>query len=410
MSFSVYTRGAGAAAGADANPIKVMIVDDSVVIRGLFSRWIDEDPELEVVATYRNGQLAVDNLERVAPDVVVLDIEMPVMDGLTALPLMLQKLPHTTIVMASTLTKRNASVSLKALSLGATDYVAKPETNSNVSGNDEFREELLAKLKGLGRIPKRRAEKRRSLGMRPMRAETSAGQQSASASSAAARFDPRAALQRAKQRAETEAPAYRTRGYGSVVPKILCIGSSTGGPQALLRMLGDAKGQLARVPTVITQHMPRTFTTILAEHLQKAIGRPAKEAEDGELLRNGTIYVAPGGLHLRVLSKNGVAVAELGEDEPINFCRPSVEPMFETVADVYGAAALAVMLTGMGADGAAGVEKLGAAGASIIAQDELSSVVWGMPGAAARTGMCSEILSLDQIGPKCARLLEGALR
>ncbi|WP_068087219.1 protein-glutamate methylesterase/protein-glutamine glutaminase [Polycladidibacter stylochi] len=404
-----------ASTGGDAAPIRVMIVDDSVVIRGLFSRWIGEEPELSVVATFRNGQLAVDGLEQAAPDVVVLDIEMPVMDGLTALPLLLKKQPDLTVVMASTLTHRNAAVSLRALSLGATDYVGKPETTAQTSTSLEFRRELIEKLKGLGRIKGRRAEKRRALqSSRRMRVETSAGQKTQQSTAAspvrASRIDARQALQMAKARAEAEGPNFTTRPYGRTVPRIVAIGSSTGGPQALLKVLGDMKGAISRVPVVITQHMPRTFTTILAEHLQKSVGVPAKEAENDELLQNGVIYVAPGGIHLSVAQSAHGVVARLSDSAPINFCRPSVEPLFQSVAEVYGSSSLALMLTGMGADGAEGVNHIAAQGGAIIAQDEYSSVVWGMPGAAARTGNCNEVLPLDQIGGRVSGILEGALR
>ncbi len=370
------------------DPIRVMVVDDSVVIRGLISRWVDADPALAVVASHRNGKLAVDDIERSNPDVVVLDIEMPEMDGLTALPLMLAKKKNLVVVMASTLTRRNAEISLKALSLGAQDYVPKPESSSTISTSVDFRRELIEKLKNLG--PRARP----GAGRRPMRAETVAGK--ATAAQPAARqpaFQPR--------------PHFTLRSYSAVRPRVLAIGSSTGGPQALQVLFRDIGPSIGDIPVVVTQHMPPTFTAILAEHLAKAALRPAKEADDGEILAAGTIYVAPGGKHL-VLEKDGVNTrARLTNDPPVNFCKPAVDPLFDSVAKIYGSASLAIVLTGMGHDGAAGVKTVAAAGGSVIAQDEKTSVVWGMPGAAAQTNQCSDVLPLDDIGPKVVRILGG---
>lgn len=351
--------------GAKADCIRVMVVDDSVVIRGLLSRWVEADPALQLVGSHRNGKLAVDDIERSNPDVVVLDIEMPEMDGLTALPLMLRKKRDLVVIMASTLTRRNAEVSLRALSLGAQDYVPKPESTSEVTTSIDFRRELIDKVKALG-------QRRRNLG--------------------------------------PAAPAIRTRPYSAARPRILAIGSSTGGPQALQKLLADIGTAIREVPVVVTQHMPPTFTAILAEHLAKASLRPAKEAENGEILKPGHIYVAPGGLHMTVDKDGGQVLARLNDGPPVNFCKTAVDPLFDSVAKVYGSATLAVVLTGMGHDGAAGVRTIAAGGGSVIAQDEATSVVWGMPGAAAQTGMCCEILPISRIGPKISGLLSGGPR
>ena len=202
-------------------------------------------------------------------------------------------------------------------------------------------------------------------------------------------------------------PPFTLRSYSSARPRILAIGSSTGGPQALQQLFRDIGSNLGDIPVVVTQHMPPTFTAILAEHLAKAALRPAAEAQNGEVLKPGQIYVAPGGKHL-ILEKDGVASkVRLTDDPPVNFCKPAVDPLFDSVAKIYGAATLAIVLTGMGHDGAAGVRTIAAAGGSIIAQDEKTSVVWGMPGAAAQTGQCSEVLPLEEIGPKVIRILGG---
>ena len=374
--------------GAD-KPVKVMVVDDSVVIRGLIGRWLEADKDIEVVASHRHGRAAVEDINRSNPDVVVLDIEMPEMDGMEALPLLLKARPGVVVIMASTLTRRNAEISLRALSLGASDYIPKPETTSQVTTSIDFRREVVEKVKNLGR--------RSGVAGNQPRAMTALTRSSVkSVQTAPARAMPK--------RADS---ALKTRSYATVPPRIIAIGSSTGGPQALAKLVAEIGPAMSRVPVVITQHMPATFTTILAEHLAKASNRPAAEAVDGEVLRGGQIYVAPGGLHLSLIEKAGQTTAKLSDGPQINFCKPAVDPLFESVAKIYGAASLAIVLTGMGADGANGVKVLGAAGASVIAQDEASSVVWGMPGAAANTGQCSEILPLDAIGPKTVRILSG---
>lgn len=390
--------------GARADCIRVMVVDDSVVIRGLLSRWVEADPALELVASHRNGKLAVDDIERSNPDVVVLDIEMPEMDGLTALPLMLRKKRDLVVVMASTLTRRNAEVSLRALSLGAQDYVPKPESTSEVTTSIDFRRELIDKVKALGQ--RRRSSS--AAGGRMMRAQTAAGRTASQtpASAAPAGYTRLAA----GAAAQAAAPAIRTRAYSSARPRIVAIGSSTGGPQALQQLFTNIGTAIREVPVVVTQHMPPTFTAILAEHIAKAAMRPAKEADNGEVLKPGHIYVAPGGLHMIVDKDGGQVVARLTDAPPVNFCKPAVDPLFDSVAKIYGSATLAVVLTGMGHDGAAGVRTIAAGGGSVIAQDEASSVVWGMPGAAAQTGMCCEILPITRIGPKISGLLNGGPR
>ncbi len=408
MAFAQHTYKAGSTPNTD--PVRVMVVDDAVVIRGLLSRWLEADPALKVVASHRNGKLAVDDILRSDPDVVVLDIEMPEMDGLTALPLMLAKKRDLVVVMASTLTRRNAEISLRALSLGAADYVPKPETNSEITTSVDFRRELLEKVKVLGE---------RARAMRPkrtMRAETAAGR--TSSQEAIGKLTSRApgvpgaspAPGRASVAGAAAKQAFTLRPYSSARPRVLAIGSSTGGPQALQVLMKDIGSSVSDVPVVVTQHMPPTFTAILAEHLGKAASRPSKEAETGDILQPGHIYVAPGGKHMILEKDGGFVKVRLTDDPPVNFCKPAVDPLFDSVAKAYGSAALGVILTGMGHDGAAGVKTIAAGGGSIITQDEATSVVWGMPGAAANTGMCSDVLPLPEIGPKVVRVLKGSAR
>jgi two-component system chemotaxis response regulator CheB len=369
---------------AAADPIRVMVVDDSVVVRGLVSRWIEEEQGLAVAASLRNGRDAVDQIERVDPDVVILDIEMPELDGISALPLMLAKKRDLVVIMASTLTRHNAEISLKALSLGAADYIPKPETNRGVTTSATFRRELIEKIRELGGRRRRR---------RPPRPATAAPQPA-----------PRAPEPAAP--APSAAPV-RLRPFASTLPRVLAIGSSTGGPQALTAVVSNLRGLVPRIPVLITQHMPPTFTTILAEHIARAAGCPAHEGVDGEPVVAGTIYVAPGGKHMQAVKRdNGVFIA-LDDGPLVNYCKPAVDPLFRSVAAAWGGAALALVLTGMGSDGAKGGADIVAHGGSVIAQDEATSVVWGMPGAAAHAGICSAVLPLDQIAPKIVRLFSG---
>jgi two-component system chemotaxis response regulator CheB len=367
-------------------PIRVMIVDDAVVVRGLVSRWIEEEPGLAVAASLRTGRDAVAQIERVNPDVVVLDVEMPELDGISALPLLLEKKRDLVVIMASTVTRRNAEISLRALALGAADYVPKPETNRGITTSPEFRRELIEKIRHLG-------GRRRGLAARAPAAPAS----------------PLRPVGAPAERpvAAPPAPSIRLRPFSLIIPRVLLIGSSTGGPQALNAVISRLAPVVDRVPMLITQHMPPMFTTILAEHLARAAERPAREAADGEPVRVGTIYVAPGGRHMRVASRNGAPVIALDDGPLVNFCRPAVDPLFTSAAQVYGSGVMALILTGMGSDGAHGAADIAAGGGSVIAQDEATSVVWGMPGSAAHAGVCSAVLPLDQIGPKLLRMFSG---
>jgi two-component system chemotaxis response regulator CheB len=381
------------------DPIRVMVVDDSVVVRGLIGRWIDEDPALAVVASHRNGKLAVDDVARSNPDVVVLDVEMPEMDGITALPLLLRAKPGLVVVMASTLTRRNAEISLKCLSLGAADYVPKPESNSGVTTSADFRTEVIQKVKALGQ----RALMRAGRGGAPAapRAFAPAPASSAAPAGPARSFAP------SQPRMAAPAAATQLRPYSSVTPRVLLIGSSTGGPQALTKLFAEIGSAIANVPVLITQHMPATFTSILAEHITKAAGRRAAEGVHGEPLMPGRIYVAPGGKHMVIGKQGAETVVLLNDQPPVNFCKPAVDPLFDSAVPIFGSAILACVLTGMGHDGAAGARRIADGGGSVIAQDEESSVVWGMPGAVAQAGAAAEILPLDQIGGKIMRILGG---
>lgn len=379
MSVAVAAPAVSPAAVAGQPPLRVMIVDDAVVVRGLVSRWVEEEG-FQVVASLRTGRDAVNQIERANPDVVVLDVEMPELDGISALPLLLEKKRDLVVIMASTVTRRNAEVSLRALALGAADYVPKPETNRGVTTSLEFRRELIEKIRHLG------------------------GRRRGHASLLARAPGAGRAIERPPL---GQSAAIKLRPFSPVMPRALLIGSSTGGPQALNTVIARISSVVDSVPVLITQHMPPMFTTILAEHLTRSAERPAREAVDGETIRAGTIYVAPGGRHMRVAQRDAAVVIALDEGPLVNFCRPAVDPLFASAAEAYGCAALAVILTGMGTDGARGAADIAAAGGSVIAQDEATSIVWGMPGSAAHAGLCSAVLPLDDIAPKLVRIFAG---
>jgi two-component system chemotaxis response regulator CheB len=369
-------------------PLRVMVVDDSVVIRGLIARWIGSEADMVVAASLRTGLDAVNQIERVNPDVAVLDIEMPELDGISALPLLLAKKRNLIIIMASTLTRRNAEISFKALSLGASDYIPKPESTREPAAAETFRHDLIQKIRHLG------AKVRRAVPTSP------------SPPLASALDRPREPLPRSPL-APVAQPQLLRRAFSMQAPRALLIGSSTGGPQALMAVVTELGPVIDRFPVLITQHMPPTFTTILAEHLARSSHRPAHEAVDGEIVKAGQIYLAQGGRHMRVARHGADVVIVLDDGPPVNFCKPAVDPLFTSAIDVWQGGVLAVVLTGMGSDGTRGGKEIVAAGGSVIAQDEASSVVWGMPGAAANAGICAAVLPLNQIAPKLVRLFSG---
>jgi two-component system, chemotaxis family, protein-glutamate methylesterase/glutaminase len=376
-------------AASGPSPVRVMVVDDSAVIRGLITRALETDSGIQVVATVGNGQLAVSQMSRSDVDVIVLDIEMPVMDGLTALPELLKAAPDVKIIMASTLTQRNAQVSIEALQKGASDYIPKPSSTGEIHGSADFKRDLIDKVKALGRVRRDRRDRNKAAGgpeAKPVPAGRSA---------------PAAPGGRTSLLSPTSPISLRP--FGRLMPQIVGIGSSTGGPQALFTVLGNLPASF-KLPIVITQHMPATFTTILAEHIGRVSKRPSAEGRDGEPIEPGKIYLAPGDNHMIIETQGTQKIIRLNKNPPENFCRPAVDPMFRSLAAVYGANVLGVVLTGMGSDGAKGGRVLADAGATVIAQDEASSVVWGMPGAAAQAGICSALLPIDKVAGEIARI------
>ena len=366
--MTVLSAANTASAGPPGDVARVLLCDDSAVIRGAIGRMLDSDPAVRVVARVANGQQALEAVQRERFDVAVLDIEMPVMDGMTALPLLLRADPGLRVVMASTLTTRGADIALQALRLGAADYVPKPSVAA--IADDSFRRELLAKVKGLARL--RRRELAPAGPARP--------------------------------------PMATSRPAGREAPLLLAVGSSTGGPQALFTLV-QALGSAVPVPVVITQHMPATFTPILAEHLTRLGALPCAEARDGEELRPGRIHLAPGDRHLLVEGRAGALRTRVSDGPAENYCRPAVDPMLRSAAASCGGRVLVVMLTGMGHDGREGTRAVIEAGGTALAQDEATSVVWGMPGAIALAGLCHRVLPLPALAPYVLELLRlSALR
>ncbi|WP_428484317.1 protein-glutamate methylesterase/protein-glutamine glutaminase [Rhodopila sp.] len=347
-----------------ATAARVMICDDSLVIRAAIARILEADPAIQVVAKVANGRAAVEEIGRTPVDVVVLDIEMPILDGIAALPLLLRADPGVRIIMASTLTTRGAGIALRALRLGAADYLPKPST-IGTTGDDGFSRELLEKVKGLARQRRPAAQANR----------------------------PR--------------PGITLRPAPLAAPRLLAIGSSTGGPQALFTVV-QGLGRTLGVPVVITQHMPATFTPILAEHITRLGCMACTEARDGEILVAGRIYLAPGDRHLLVDGGRSGLRVRLSSDPPENFCRPAVDPMLRSATAACEGRVLVAMLTGMGHDGLEGTRRVVEAGGCAIGQDEASSVVWGMPGAVAQAGLCHAVLPLPKIPLKLLDMLKGA--
>ena len=361
-------------ASSSAKPIRVMVADDSVVARVVARRALKAAPNIQVVAAVADGQSAINRLPTARPDVLILDIEMPIKSGLEALPELLALDPALKVVIVSSLTKRNADICMTALRAGASDVLAKPASNPDAVAT--FSAELCTKVLNLGSL------------RRPKQTSTGAD----------------AALT-ARPRPTTRAS---THNWGEIAA--IAIGSSTGGPQALTATLNKWSAQGATQPVFITQHMPPMFTRSLAEHIARISGAIAREAVHGEVVEPGRIYLAPGDMHMQVADKHGAIRIMLNDGALVNFCRPSVDPMLMSLAEAYGSRLLTVILTGMGKDGLRGVEVAAAAGSSVIVQDEASSAVWGMPGAVANAGLAHEIIPIEFMADRLAELARGRRR
>ncbi len=343
--------------------IRVLVVDDSVVIRHLLRQALHEDPDIDVVGVEGSGAAALARIPELKPDVVTLDIEMPEMDGLETLRRIRKQFPRLRTIMFSTLTTRGGSATFEALSLGADDYVAK---HSNVGSLDRslavLRSELVPKIKQFFALP----------------------------------AAPPAAV---KPAVKLSPMAVRP----TVQPLVLAIGVSTGGPQALGKVIPDLPASF-RLPVLIVQHMPETFTRLLSERLNSQSRLEVLEAVEGMEVTRGRVIVARGNHHLRVRRTGNGTVTQLDQGAHINSCRPSVDVLFESLAECYRGAVLSVVLTGMGSDGLRGTKALKAVGAYSVVQDQATSTVWGMPGSVAQAGLADRILPLEQVAAELVRL------
>jgi len=346
--------------------IRVLVVDDSVVVRRLVTDILSSDPRIEVVGTAANGKVALAKIPQVNPDLVTLDVEMPVMDGLTTLRELRKDYPKLPVIMFSTLTDRGASVTLDALERGANDYVAKPANVGSVTASMEaVRSQLVPKIVALCSRTRPVAPPIAT----PVRPRPTVG-------------------------AATTALTAPLDAGGKV--EVLAIGASTGGPDALSTVLSALPANLP-VPVVVVQHMPPVFTKQFADRLNGRCALTVREAEPGVPVVAGQVLVAPGDFHLRVRTTNGRVRAHLDQGVPENYCRPAVDVLFRSVVDTYGGRVLGLVLTGMGADGARGAAEIVRAGGSVFVQDEATSVVWGMPGAVTAAGLAARQLPLGEV-------------
>jgi two-component system chemotaxis response regulator CheB len=359
--------------------IRVLVVDDSAVIRRVVTGELSADPEIEVVGAAANGKIALAKMAQVNPDLVILDVEMPDMDGLETLARLRKDYPRLPVIMFSALTEQGAAATLDALALGATDYFTKPAGRGGLEDSRRvIREELVPAIKAL-------------CGANGATSEAGSREAGPGRAGPASR-EPATAL---------------TRRCGRV--EVVAIGVSTGGPNALAEVF-RALPAAVPVPILIVQHMPPMFTRLLAQRLTADAKVPVEEATSGVALRPGRAWIAPGGFHMIVVRDGPHVRAILHQEPPENSCRPAADPLFRSVAKVYGASCLAVVLTGMGQDGLRGCETIREAGGQVLVQDEATSVVWGMPGAVARAGLADKVLPLSMVGNEIVRRIGGIRR
>ncbi|MBX3174787.1 MAG: chemotaxis response regulator protein-glutamate methylesterase [Gemmatimonadaceae bacterium] len=359
-------------------PIRVVLIDDSAVVRGALRRIIEPSGDIVIAGTASNGRLGLEAVAAHRPDVVLLDIEMPEMDGMQTLPRLLAANPGLKVIMASSLTQRGAQVTMDALALGAADYITKPTARAGPDALAPMAAELLGKIRGLAR-PHRHLRPATPLRTRAVGPE----------SDSAPIPEPTTGALR--------------RGLGGRAPELIAIASSTGGPNALAQLFKALPNE-CKTPIVVTQHMPPLFTQMLAQRLTRESGRTCVEASDRMPVQPGHTYIAPGDKHLLVERENGALRIRLSDAPPENHCRPSADVMFRSIANAVGGSTLVVVLTGMGEDGKRGADVLRRAGARVLAQDEASSVVWGMPGAVVAAGLADQVLTLPLIAQRIAHL------
>jgi len=350
------------------NRIRVLIVDDSVVIRLLVAQALSEEPNIEIVGAVSNGAIALDRIAQTNPDIITLDIEMPEMDGLELLRRLAQSRARPRVVMFSTLTERGAVATLDALALGADDYVAKAANGGSLDRSmNALREDLIPKIKQFFVLAEHASQ----------------------------------------PRLPSYAPPAPMARRGARSPGVVAIGVSTGGPTALGVIVPQLPPDFP-LPVLIVQHMPPLFTKLLAERLQASTPLKVEEASAGSAVTAGKILIAPGDYHMRLCRHGADTLVRLDQSPPENSCRPAVDALFRSVGETYGGAAIGAILTGMGQDGLRGAEVLRAIGAYVIAQDEASSVVWGMPGSVVAAGLADAVVPLEGIVPEVLRRIDNA--
>lgn len=343
----------------EQSPTRVLIVDDSPSIRKVLRTAINHDPELELIGEADSGQRITEMVHKLQPDVVLLDVEMPLVGGLEALSAIHSAWPGLPVVMFSTRTGSGSSATIEALARGATDYVEKPRAGSASDAILATTEHVLPKLK-------------------------------------------RAHRRAVPLKAPTQAAALGSRLAPNHVD-VVVIGTSTGGPQALSTVLGSMPANLP-VPILVVQHMPASFTAMFAERLDRLCAISVTEARNGQVPEPGVAYIAPGDVHLAVDTHRRLV---LQDSPPENSCKPAADVLFRTAAGAYRSRILAVLMTGMGTDGTEGARDIVAAGGALLCQDQETSVVWGMPGTAARAGLCYQQLPLNDIASEIVRVVRG---
>lgn len=347
-----------------------MVVEANLVVRGLLVRWIKDTPGFAVVATVRTGVEASDHLERTAPDVILFDVELPDDDWTSALDFVLAT-RRCVVVATASRTPRGEVAGRRALAMGAAGCVTKPDAGVGATVSATLRRELIEALhQAVGSVPHGTA------------------------------------VQPAAREANVPPPGgFMIRPFSSIRPRVILIGASTGGPDALQQLVAGLGWVIAQVPVIVVQHMPPAVTTAFAERLARASGHPAREPRDGDPIVPGKLYLAPGGFHTMVRQSAGVPAFTIDDGPSQHFCKPAVDPLFASAVPVYRNAVLAIVLTGMGSDGAKGAVDIVAGGGSVIAQDAATSIVWGMPGAVSNAGLCSAILPLGDIACTIERLV-----
>jgi two-component system chemotaxis response regulator CheB len=352
--------------------IRVLVVDDSVVIRRLISHALEEDPSIEVVGSAANGAIALRQIEHLNPDVVTLDIEMPEMDGMEVLRHVRRDHPHLRVIMFSTLTERAAAITLEALTLGANDYVTKASNEGSLDRSmARLQEELVPKIRQFFKL--------------------------------AGSAPDAHALVSSGQSEHGGVPVRAAARLAAIRPRAVVIGVSTGGPTALGTVLPHFPADFP-LPVLVVQHMPALFTRLLAERLHASCRLPVEEAVHGAPIQPGRVLIAPGDFHLKVTGSGAGVRVCLDQSPPLNSCRPAVDALFASASEAWGGAVVAAVLTGMGQDGLRGTNMLKAQGATVLAQDEATSVVWGMPGSVVNAGLADRVLPLGAIVPEILKL------